>query len=85
LKQQIESLADDLKKIRDRTPDRDLDLDGYVKKLMNIKHKVTVVSNVLQGSEERLKKLESSIERDSSKHRALVETEAPDSDNPSIQ
>ena len=74
LKQQIESLSEELKRISESNVDKELDLDVYVKKLMNVKHKVTVVSNILQNSEERLLKLQQNISKDSTSHKALLET-----------
>lgn len=35
-----------------------------MKKLVNVKHKLTVVSNILQSSEERLLKLKENIAKD---------------------
>lgn len=50
LKQQIESLNEELVKVREAL-DNHPDLDPYVKKLIACKHKVTVVLNVLQASQ----------------------------------
>lgn len=50
LKQQIESLNEELAKAREALNNHP-DLDPYVKKLIACKHKVTVVLNVLQGSQ----------------------------------
>jgi len=47
LKQQIDGLADEIKKISDEQQ-CPLDLETYVKKLLNAKRRVTVVSNILQ-------------------------------------
>jgi hypothetical protein len=48
LKQQIEVLSEELKKISDSQQCL-LDIDVYVRKLLNAKLKVTVVSNILQN------------------------------------
>jgi hypothetical protein len=48
LKQQIEVLAEELKKISE-SQQCILDIDVYVRKLINAKLKVTVVSNILQN------------------------------------
>lgn len=53
LKQQIESLNEELLKVREALNNHP-DLDPYVKKLIACKHKVTVVLNVLQASQVRL-------------------------------
>lgn len=50
LKQQIESLNEELQKVRESLNNHP-DLDPYVKKLIASKHKVTVVLNVLQASQ----------------------------------
>uniref|UniRef100_A0A1B0CPT4 Methyltransferase HEMK2 n=1 Tax=Lutzomyia longipalpis TaxID=7200 RepID=A0A1B0CPT4_LUTLO len=56
LKEQLDRLHEELKKIQEsqKTPP---ELDAYVKKLINVKHKVTVVTNVLQGAQDRLNRL----------------------------
>lgn len=50
LRQQLENLSEQLKAIEQiqTTPP---ELDIYVRKLINIKHKVTVVFSVLQGAQ----------------------------------
>lgn len=50
LKQQIESLNEELQNVREALNNHP-DLDPYVKKLISCKHKVTVVLNVLQTSQ----------------------------------
>jgi hypothetical protein len=47
LKQQIEILSEELKKISE-SQQCPLDIDQYIRKLINAKLKVTVVSNILQ-------------------------------------
>ncbi|XP_046738401.1 SNAPIN protein homolog [Diprion similis] len=73
LKQQIESLTEELLKISEalQCP---LELDVYVKKLINTKHKVTVVSNILQTTQERLNKVHQAVERNTARRKALLET-----------
>lgn len=53
LKQQIESLNEELQKVREALNNHP-ELDPYVKKLIACKHRVTVVLNVLQASQDRL-------------------------------
>lgn len=73
LKQCIESLSEELKKVSE-TQQVTVDLDVYVKKLMNAKHRVTVLTNVLQSAQERLNKVHQSIERETVKRKVLLET-----------
>lgn len=54
-----------------------LELDVYVKKLINTKHKVTVVSNILQTTQERLNKVHQAVERNTARRKALLETTPP--------
>ena len=53
LKQQIEVLSEELKKISESQQCL-LDIDVYVRKLLNAKLKVTVVSNILQNVQVKL-------------------------------
>lgn len=50
LKQCIESLTEELKKVSE-SQQTTVDLDAYVKKLINAKHRVTVLSNILQNAQ----------------------------------
>ncbi|XP_067014922.1 SNAPIN protein homolog [Anabrus simplex] len=88
LKQQIEGLADELKKISE-AQQCPLDLDVYVRKLMNAKLKVTVVSNILQTAQDRLNKVHVMIAKESARRRALLEpspsTTPLEASNTSIQ
>jgi intein-encoded DNA endonuclease-like protein len=56
LKQQIEVLSEELKKISE-SQECILDIDVYVRKLVNAKLKVTVVSNILQAVQVKLTEL----------------------------
>lgn len=53
LRQQIDGLADEIKKISDEQQ-CPLDLESYVKKLLNAKRRVTVVSNILQVAQVKI-------------------------------
>lgn len=66
-------MSEELKKINDSNSEKNLDLDIYVKKLVNIKNKLTVVSNILQSSEERLLKIQKNILKDVNSHKAFIE------------
>lgn len=73
LKQCIESLTEELKKISE-SQQSTIDLDVYVKKLQNAKHRVTVLTNILQHAQERLNKVHQSIERDTVKRKVILDT-----------
>ncbi|XP_014214775.1 SNARE-associated protein Snapin [Copidosoma floridanum] len=72
LRQQIDSLLEELLKINEslQCP---IELDSYVTKLANAKRKVVVVSNILQKTQERLNKIHESVERETSKRKALLD------------
>ncbi|XP_031840350.1 SNAP associated protein isoform X2 [Nomia melanderi] len=72
LKQQIESLAEELQRINEalQCP---LETDSYVKKLINAKHKITIVSNILQSTQERLNKIHQAVEKNTVKRKALLD------------
>ncbi|KAJ8923920.1 hypothetical protein NQ315_006696 [Exocentrus adspersus] len=71
LKQCIESLAEELKKISD-AQQTTIDLDGYVKKLINAKQRVTVLSNILQNAQERLNKVHMSIDKEVVRRKVIL-------------
>ncbi|CAH2089300.1 unnamed protein product [Euphydryas editha] len=73
LKQQIESLNEELLKVREALNNHP-DLDPYVKKLIACKHKVTVVLNVLQASQDRLNEIRRMINKEKSVRTAVTET-----------
>lgn len=72
LKQQIESLTEDLRRI-DEALQCPLDLESYAKKLVSAKHKITVVGNILQTTQERLDKIHRSLDKESAKKQTLLE------------
>lgn len=74
LKQCIDSLSEELKKISESQKNT-VDLDGYIKKLMNAKHRVTVLTNVLQTAQDRLNRVHASIEKETVKRKVLLEAE----------
>lgn len=73
LKQQIDSLNEELLKISENLQ-QPLELESYVKKLVNAKQKVTIVSNILQTTQDRLNKIHQAIEKESAKKRSLLES-----------
>ncbi|XP_026463830.1 SNAPIN protein homolog [Ctenocephalides felis] len=73
LKTQIEEVSNEVTKIlANRKPP--LELDDYLKKLMNTKNKITVVTNVLQATQERLNKIHASIEKETVRRESLLNT-----------
>ncbi|XP_044265160.1 SNAPIN protein homolog [Tribolium madens] len=71
LKQCIETLCEELKKINE-SQQSTVDLDAYVKKLINAKQRVTVLSNILQNVQDRLNKVHSSIEKETVKRKIIL-------------
>lgn len=76
LKQQIESLNEELQNVREALNNHP-DLDPYVKKLISCKHKVTVVLNVLQASQDRLNEIRRMVSKEKSVRPAVVTEPAP--------
>ncbi|XP_071878048.1 hemK methyltransferase 2 [Bombus fervidus] len=76
LKQRIESLTEELQRINEilQCP---LETDSYVKKLINAKHKITIVSNILQSTQERLNKIHQAVEKNTVKRKALLDRSSP--------
>lgn len=72
LKQRIESLTEELQRINDALQ-YPLETDSYVKKLINAKHKITIVSNILQTTQERLNKIYQAIEKSTAKRKTLLD------------
>lgn len=72
LKQRIESLTDELSRINEalQCP---FETDSYVKKLINAKQTVTIVSNILQTTQDRLNKVHQAVERNAAKRKALLD------------
>lgn len=54
-----------------------LETDSYVKKLINAKHKITIVSNILQSTQERLNKIHQAVEKNTVKRKALLDRSSP--------
>lgn len=79
LQQQIESLTKELQKINDALQ-HPLETDSYVKKLVNSKHKITIVSNILQTTQERLNKIHQAVEKITARKKTLLDNFAAGSD-----
>ena len=73
LHQQIDKLTEELQKlaILQKPP---IDLDPYIKKLLNCRRKVTIVNSILQSTQERLNKLQQNIVREINRKKTLAET-----------
>lgn len=71
LKQCIESLSEELKKVQE-SQQITIDLDVYVKKLINSKQRVIVIANILQNVQERLNKVHMSIDKETVKRKVIL-------------
>ncbi|CAI9738915.1 Hypothetical predicted protein [Octopus vulgaris] len=76
LRQQIDSLAIDLKKISD-SQQVPVDLEPYVKKLSNARRRVMLVNNILQNVQERLNKLHNNVSKETARRKALLDPPSP--------
>ncbi|KOC61496.1 SNARE-associated protein Snapin [Habropoda laboriosa] len=72
LKQRIESLSEDLQMINEalQCP---LEIDSYIKKLINAKRKITIVGNILQSTQDVLNKMHQGVEKNTAKRKALLD------------
>ncbi|CAH1786255.1 unnamed protein product [Owenia fusiformis] len=76
LRQQIDALAEDLKRIS-QNQSIPVELDSYVKKLNNARRRVMLVNNILQNAQERLGKLHHNVSKETAKRKALLEPPNP--------
>lgn len=68
LKSQLDILSEELKKISaDQTCP--IDLEVYSNKLINSRHKISVVNNILQAAQDRLQKLHNQLSKDIAKRK----------------
>ncbi|MBN3315869.1 SNAPN protein, partial [Atractosteus spatula] len=51
-----------------------LDLDPYVKKLLNARRRVVLVNNILQNAQERLRRLNHSVAKETARRKTMLET-----------
>lgn len=75
LKQNLTGLSAKLKGI-EQLQQTSAPLDEYVRKLINVKHKVTVLFNVLTNAQERLNRIQKQVEIEMARRKALMEKEA---------
>lgn len=72
LRQQIDLLAEDLKKIAE-LQGIPIDLEPYVKKLNNSRRRVMLVNNILQNAQDRLNKLHTNISKETAKQKTALD------------
>ncbi|XP_077986314.1 SNARE-associated protein Snapin-like [Glandiceps talaboti] len=72
LRQQIDGLAEELKKLSEEQP-LPVELDVYVKKLMNSRRRIMVVNNILQNAQSRMDKLNSKLSTQLSKRKSALQ------------
>ncbi|XP_067832195.1 SNARE-associated protein Snapin [Heptranchias perlo] len=73
LREQIEHLAAELCRINEDQK-VSLDLDPYVKKLLNARRRVVLVNNILQNAQERLRRLNHNVAKETARRKALLES-----------
>lgn len=71
-REHIDSLATELCRINEDQKVA-LDLDPYVKKLLNARRRVVLVNNILQNAQERLRRLNHSVAKETMRRRAMLE------------
>ncbi|KAK7475428.1 hypothetical protein BaRGS_00033309 [Batillaria attramentaria] len=76
LRQQIDSLCDDLKKIAESEP-VPVELEPYVKKLNNSRRRVMLVNSILQNVQERLHKLQNSVSKETARRKTMLDPPSP--------
>ncbi|XP_078390283.1 SNARE-associated protein Snapin [Cetorhinus maximus] len=73
LREQIDNLAAELCRINEDQK-MSLDLDPYVKKLLNARRRVVLVNNILQNAQERLRRLNHNVAKETARRKALLES-----------
>eukprot|EP00795_Rhopilema_esculentum_P010631 gene10631-19371_t len=72
LREKIETLTSDLQKLVEQQKPP-IDLEIYVKKLLNCRRRVIVVNSVLNNTHERLNKLQQNIIRETNKKKSALD------------
>nr|XP_033779419.1 SNARE-associated protein Snapin [Geotrypetes seraphini] len=75
LREHIDNLAAELCRINEDQKVT-MDLDPYVKKLLNARRRVVLVNNILQNAQERLRRLNHSVAKETARRKALLESTA---------
>ncbi|KPP63292.1 SNARE-associated protein Snapin-like [Scleropages formosus] len=73
LREHIDNLATELCRINEHQKVA-LDLDPYVKKLLNARRRVVLVNNILQNAQERLRRLNHSVAKETARRKTMLET-----------
>ncbi|GCC26817.1 hypothetical protein chiPu_0005237 [Chiloscyllium punctatum] len=73
LREQIDNLSAELYRINEDQK-VSLDLDPYVKKLLNARRRVVLVNNILQNAQERLRRLNHNVTKETARCKAVLES-----------
>uniref|UniRef100_A0AAZ3NNT8 Biogenesis of lysosome-related organelles complex 1 subunit 7 n=1 Tax=Oncorhynchus tshawytscha TaxID=74940 RepID=A0AAZ3NNT8_ONCTS len=73
LREHIDNLATELCRINEHQKVV-LDLDPYVKKLLNARRRVVLVNNILQNAQERLRRLNHNVAKETVRRKTMLET-----------
>ncbi|GFO19935.1 snare-associated protein snapin-like [Plakobranchus ocellatus] len=76
LRQQIDSLCEDLKKISENDP-MPVELEPYVKKLNSSRRRVMLVNSILQNVQDRLNKLHHNISKETARRKTMLDPSSP--------
>ncbi|TKS88683.1 SNARE-associated protein [Collichthys lucidus] len=72
LREHIDNLATELCRINEHQKVA-LDLDPYVKKLLNARRRVVLVNNILQNAQERLRRLNHNVAKETARRKTMLE------------
>ncbi|KAM9823656.1 SNARE-associated protein Snapin [Neosynchiropus ocellatus] len=72
LRVHIDNLATELCRINEHQKVA-LDLDPYVKKLLNARRRVVLVNNILQNAQERLRRLNHNVAKETARRKTMLE------------
>ncbi|XP_016086787.1 SNARE-associated protein Snapin-like [Sinocyclocheilus grahami] len=72
LREHIDNLASELSRINEHQKVA-LDLDPYVKKLLNARRRVVLVNNILQNAQERLRRLNHNVAKETARRKTVLE------------
>ncbi|XP_051519285.1 SNARE-associated protein Snapin-like isoform X2 [Myxocyprinus asiaticus] len=72
LREHIDNLASELCRINEHQKVA-LDLDPYVKKLLNARRRVVLVNNILQNAQERLRRLNHNVAKETARRKTMLE------------
>lgn len=72
LREHIDNLAIELCRIN-KHQEVALDLDPYVKKLLNARRRVVLVNNILQNAQERLRRLNHNVAKETARRKTMLE------------